>query len=29
MMLHNVATDLEQRDELEKQFEEAKKWEWS
>ena len=29
MMLHNVATDLEQRKELEHKFEEAKKWEWS
>jgi hypothetical protein len=29
MMLHNVATDLEQRDSLENKFDEAKKWEWS
>jgi hypothetical protein len=29
MMLHNVATDLEQRKELEDKFEEAKKWKWS
>lgn len=29
MMLHNVATDLEQRKELEDMFEEAKKWTWT
>lgn len=29
MMLHNVASDLEQREELESKFEEAKMWEWS
>ena len=29
MMLHNVATDLGQREELENKFEDAKKWEWS
>ena len=30
MMLHNVATDLGQREELENKFDEAKKkWEWS
>jgi len=29
MMLHNVATDLEQREELEDKFDEAKKWKWS
>jgi hypothetical protein len=29
MMLHNVATDLKQREDLENKFEEAKKWQWS
>ena len=29
MMLHNVASDLEQRKELEDMFEEAKKWTWT
>lgn len=29
MMLHNVATDLKQRKELENKFKDAKKWEWS
>lgn len=28
-MLHNVASDLEQRKELEDKFNEAKTWEWS
>jgi hypothetical protein len=28
MMLHNVATDLEQRKELEGKFDDAKNWEW-
>lgn len=29
IMLHNVATDLEQRKALEDKFDEAKKWQWS
>ena len=29
MMLHNVATDLEQCKELEDKFDEAKTWQWS
>lgn len=29
MMLHNVATDLKKRKELESQFEKAKSWKWS
>lgn len=29
MMLHNVATDLEQRKALEDKFDEAKKWQWT
>lgn len=29
MMLHNVASDLEQRKQLEDKFDEAKKWEWT
>lgn len=28
MMLHNVATDLKNRKELESQFEKAKSWMW-
>jgi len=29
MSLHNLATDLGQRQELENKFDDAKKWEWS
>lgn len=29
IMLHNVATDLEQRKELEDKFDKAKNWVWS
>lgn len=29
LMLHNVAFDLGEREQLESKFEDAKKWEWS